>query len=234
MSDKVPLTNEQKIARKASLKKEIEALDQKIGQAHSYRTAQGQPMVGSPELKEAKEQLTAKVSEYNSIIIEIEASTLTMKNNLSFSDTRYVLKYSYAKGGQWQFFDGSDFLSSMVTFNEEGTQARILVPIRNSDTHGELYHYVYTVNITDPKDSVLKINNNPKDRPCGLAEAGLAVMKQNDDGGFMKQCGYVRDAVTKQWRRPTPDEYCATQKPTKQAKPERKKGFGGLFKGRNK
>ena len=68
--------------------------------------------------------------------------------------------------------------------------------------------------------------------PCSKFIEGLAAQPSTDEE-YMKKMGLVLDPVYKRWRKPTPDEYCATLKSVKKPEQPNKNGklrFGKFLK----
>lgn len=228
MEDKPTLSEEQRMARRKTLAKEIEELNTKVGNPSDYFTSDKQPYRNSPEYLKDQELLKGKLCEYHTLTPKIVGPHLRMKSNLSFTDGRYILKYNY-KVGKWDLYDGTDFLTRDVVFNAEGTEATMTVPVQNSTTHGETWHYIYSMKVLPNEDPILKKRVEPR---CTIADEGEAMVKRPDNS-FMSSMGYVVDANTGTWRRQTPLEYEAKTKQTL-AKPESKRGLGGFFRGKSK
>ena len=201
----VKLTNEQIKARKAELKKLIEQLSSKTGNPSAYTLSDHQPYTGSPMEALDKVKLEQSLAEFGSLIESFDVATATVQKILTFSDGNYTIKYIPQKN-RFDFYIGNEFRSSDVTFSEDGKSTKVIVPTRNSDTHGEIVNYVYTLNIPEPKD--LTVKKAIAEPACSKVEEGLASLKQNDE--YWKQYGYVKDANTGRMRKPTPEEYCAT------------------------
>lgn len=220
MSNK--LTNEEIVARKATVKKQIEYLTSKTGNPTAYSLSNGNPYTGSKQAEDDKKKLRELVDEYNSLIVSIVVANLRLNKVITFTDGNYVIRY-VPKKDRYDFYIGSEYKRGKVEFNEDLTEATVTCPTVNSDTHGETVNYIYKVKINEPKDVVVK-KTNPK--PCGMVEEGLAMVRE-PDASFMERCGYVKDPVYNKWRRQSPSEM---QAKIDQAKPKpTKKGFSGHF-----
>lgn len=57
---------------------------------------------------------------------------------------------------RFDFYIGNEYQRGTVVFNEEGNEATVTVPTLNSDTHGELVNYIYTVKIAKPIDPIVQ------------------------------------------------------------------------------
>jgi hypothetical protein len=225
MSDNTTMTNEQIKERKQVLRKEIEQLTSKLGSPDSYTTKEGQPFRISKEFAIAQEELRKKVDEYNTLIESFVVANLRLNKVITFTDNNYVIKYVPEKN-RYDFYAGSEYIKGTVKFSEDLTEATVTCPTVNSDSHGELVNYIYNVKILEVKDIVVK---RVQPKPCSLIDEGMATVGQDD--AYWARMGFVKDAATGEMRRQTPLEMEAK---TKQAKPESKKGLGGLFRGRTK
>lgn len=223
----VKMTNEQVKVLKAELKKQIEQLTSKTGNPTSYRLANKEPYSNSSELVADQERLKQSVAEYYSLIECFDVATLTLKKSLSFTDGRFTLRYNPQKN-MWNFYDGSEYKSSDVRFSDDGETCTVYVPVRNSDTNGELVNYIYTLKTASAPDPIVE---KAKAEPaCNKIDEGLGAVAQPTNS-YMESLGFVFDKTYHKWRKPTPLEYEEKQKADPNYQPakkpeEKKKGFG--------
>ena len=222
------MNNDEIKTKKAELKKQIEQLSDKTEHPSSFRTKDKEPYVSSPEFEVDKEKLKQKVKEFNSLIESFDVASATLKKTLLFSDGMYTLKYSPQKD-RWDMYIGEEYKSSDVRFSDDGETAKVYVLTRSSDTYGQLANYVYTFKTPSTPDSIVE---KAKPIPCSKIIEGLAAQPTTDEE-YYKKMGLVLDPVYKRWRKPTPDEYCATLKSVKKPEAKTKKGISfGKFLGK--
>ncbi len=222
------LSNDEIKSKKLSLKKEIEQLSSKTDNPSSIRLKNGEPYVHSQEYQADLIKIERLVKEFNSLIESFDVASATLKKSLSFSDGRYTIKFDPQRN-KWNFFDGSEYKSSDVRFSENGEEAKVYVQVCNSDTHGERVNYIYTFKTASTPDPVVE---KAAPIPCDKITEGVATLRQDNDA-YMKSLGFVFDTTYKRYRRPSPEEYCATLKSAKKEPEKKKSGFGlGSFLGK--
>ncbi len=214
------MDNEQVKKRKFEIKARLQELETKIGNPTAYKTANKEPLVGN--LQPLIEERNNLLAEYNQLPNEsYEAATLRMKKTVFLSDGQYTLKYIPEKN-RWDFYNGNEYKCSNVTFLDDDN-AKVSVTVCNSDTHGELIDYIYTIKVAPTVDLIVK-KTKPV-QPCSKIDEGLAAIPSKDDA-YLKSMGLVKDANTGALRKQTPEEYDQQlKKQQKKAEQPKKKGF---------
>jgi hypothetical protein len=192
--------------------------------------ADHQPYVNSPKQALDRVKREQLLAEYNSLVESIDVATVTVQKILTFSDSSYTIKYIPQKN-RFDFYIGNEYRSSNVTFSEDDKIAKVIVPTRNSDTHGELVNYVYTLKIAEPVNPTIK--KAKAEPPSNKIEEGLAAKPSKDDTYF-KSMGLVKDSINGTLRKQTTQEYDEQLKQQqKKAVPSQKNSkisFGRFFK----
>jgi hypothetical protein len=129
-------------------------------------------------------------------------------------EVSYVgLNYSVRNG--W-IYSGQEAIAKVISIDNDIIEAKRLFV--NSETKGQPVEYVYKLHIVPKKEE--KSKPIKKIKPCTKIEEGLSAAKTPDDEYF-ESMGLVKDKETKQWRRPTPQEYAEFSKKVA----EKKKGI---------
>lgn len=166
-----------------------------------------------------EKETKALEDQYKALPIEvIEAGTLTFKTLVEYQNPLFTIKR-----GSTKYYASDDNLSSIHTefiVNEKGMPIKALRTIINSDTKGMPKIYSYDIVIEEPKFEEPKPKKK-REPPCSKIDEGMATLKTDD--AYFKSMGLVKDANTKQWRRPTPQEYDEFSKKVAEKKKEKKK-----------
>lgn len=147
--------------KRAELKEHIQLLDSKISNPQSIRLNDGQPYANSPEYEADQKKLKHLVEEYQSLPnVSVDEGTLILDKHLSFSNGRYNLVYN-PKNNSWNFYDGTVYLSSDITFTDEETAVATHTTV-NSDNFGEPVDHKYTFKCKGkPRPDSREITNYP-------------------------------------------------------------------------
>lgn len=196
------MNNDEVKVKRLEIRKEIEQLSSKIGNPTAYTLADHQPYSDSPLFALDKEKFKQKLEEYRALPnVRVEEGQVTPKKCLSFSNDRYTLKYIPSKD-EWQFYDGSIYMTNNVNFSEDGESAEAIHTTVNSDNYGEPVDHIYRMKCASVPD---KIVERAEPIPCSKVAEGLATLKQDDD--YWKRMGLVKDANTGRMRKMNTDEY---------------------------
>ena len=145
-------TNDQVRAKKVELAKQIAEIE-KVMNSSNYRNKDGCGFTKA-EIDEMKAKKAKLLTEYKALPnIQCSEGVISVNKFVTFTNDRYVLKY-YAPKKRWDFYDGSQFLSSDVTFLDENT-VKIVHTTVNSDNYGEPVDHIYILKVGAPKDSVI-------------------------------------------------------------------------------
>ena len=198
-------SNEQEIKRKSELKIEIEAMERRLTSSASITLRDG-PYANSEMHRSDKVKIVKLLEEYNALVNVFYEETIVMDKQLSFSDSRYVLKYNPQKN-RWDLYEGTVYMTSDVVFTDDENAVATHRTI-TSDQHGEGVNHVYIIKCKVSPDPIVE---RAKAIPCTKVEEGLGmVTPPNRD--YMESLGFVFDKLYHTWRRPTPEEYEQKQK----------------------
>lgn len=218
--------NEIKI-RKKELREEIQRLSEKIGNPTAYNLGNYHPYVNSPMFEEDKKKLEEDVTEYNLLVESFDVATLRMQKIIQLADGRFTLKYR-PEYDRWDFYEGNEYMGSKVEFIDNDN-IKVTIPTQNSDTHGEIVNYIYTIKIVPTVNATVAKLAEPK--PCSKLEEGTATL--NQDEAYFAKLGLVKDKTYNTYRRISPFEYDEQlkkqQKKPAKTKKDGKTLFGGKF-----
>jgi hypothetical protein len=207
--------------KRKELKEKITALNDKLSNPSSYRVGLHQPYINSQAETEDREKLNGLIKEYQNLpnpsIVEAE---LVMKKSISFTNGRYVLKYNPDKDS-WQFYDGTVYLTSNIKFSEDGETDEAINTTVSSDNFGEPVDRIYRMKVKSSTDPIVE---KAQPIPCSKIIEGVAAIP-NTEKDYMLKMGYVWDETYKKYRKPTPDEYCATLHSIKKVPEKNKRGL---------
>jgi len=200
------MNKNQSIDKRAELKAKISALNEKLCNPSVYRIDKDTPYSYSSQMEADRIKLNDLLKEYRTIAnVQVSEGTIELKKHLSFRNDLYELRYVPEKDA-WHFYRGSIFLTDKVTFPDDET-ALVTHTTVSSDNYSEPVDHIYTLKCKSSPDAIV---TKAKPVPCTIVDAGIAVMKQNDD--YWKSLGFIKDKETGALRRQTPLEYEAKQK----------------------
>jgi hypothetical protein len=147
------LTNEQVIAKKTELSKQIQQIE-KVLNSSNYRAKDGCGF-SQAEINEMKAKSAKLLAEYRALPnIQFNEGVIPVNKMVIFSNGRFILKY-VAEAKRWDFYDGTQYMTSNVTFLDENT-VKIIQTTINSDNYGEPVDHVFILKVGTPNDPVIQ------------------------------------------------------------------------------
>lgn len=179
--------------KKRELLTEIETLQNSVGNPSViYPSVEAQ--------KAAIKRLNDLIAEYQSMPrTEFLAATLPVGIAISFSDGngRFSLRYNGA--GRFDFYEGSQYKSSDIEWSEDCSTAKVKVGVMNSDTQGEMWEYVYILNVAPINDPMIRKLFNITQPVTAQEPKQPEDKKKYPDDLSMSGFGFVRRPETGQW-----------------------------------
>jgi hypothetical protein len=160
------------------------------------------------------------VSQFTSQLSSLFKSIKDNLQRVIESDVYMVVTYeghNFSIRNGW-LYSGDEALTNNLEYSKNLITAKRTIV--NSDTRGLPVEMIYKLHI------VPKQVEQPKPKkiikPTTVIEEGLSVAKTPDDEYF-ENMGLVKDKETKQWRKPTPQEYAEFSKKVAEKKKGKKK-----------
>ncbi len=189
----IKMDNEQLKTKKREILKEIESLQNSVGNPSViYPSVEAQ--------KTAIKRLNDLIAEYQLMPrTEFLVATMPVGIAISLSDgnARYSLRYN--GNGRFDFYEGSIYKSSDIEWSEDYSTAKVKVGTMNSDTQGETVDYIYILKIVPIHDPMIrKLFNVTQPVTAQKPKQPEAKKKYPRDYG-MEEFGFVRDTTTGGW-----------------------------------